>query len=413
MSPHRWIPMVVIVAPLPALAGPKEEAEAEHTRLAEEMRKLAGRNAWRGVESSYVRMLELVPKGVALTYDDHLFGAQAARDLGRITQVYERLERAKNVNPTKEVLDWMSDIDASYGRVRLIRDERFVGDSSFTVAEMPFAPDQRAAIGAAEAVVAETGSFVGLLPFGKYGYGGKELEVKPGGAVVTVELKPEATAGGDKKPAAKRRDGFRFDVGPLYTAVGTSDSPGVHPEAYSGLGLRAGLGWEIELSRHVGLIASAGYHGMLTGEKTSATEAGAETVLADEPQVGEAKDSLTLFYLWGGASYWVGNLALMAGPSWAGGMARASSVVADCGDASAPGCEHVAPGASEAWLSRTSATANFVKTGGAALGAFYGFAKAPGMRASRLGVSLYGGAQSDLVLLYPWAQVAISIAPGL
>lgn len=420
---NRLAPLIVMVASLPAWAGGNQESEAEHTRLAEEMRRLAGRNAWRGVEANYYQMLELAKKGVVLTYDDHLFGAQAARDAGKITQVYERLERAKNVDPTKEVLDWMTDIDASYGRVELVRDERFVGDSTLTVAELPFAPDQRSAIGTAQSEAVQTGGYVGLLPFGKYGYGGQEFEVKPGGAVVKITLAPAvaSTKKGEKgpkgekadKPAAKRRDGFRFDLGPMYTAVGESSAPGVHPEPYGGMGLRAGLGWEVELSRNIGLLAEAGYHGMLTGASVEATSANAGTDLTANPQVDGSKDSLTLFYLWGGASYWIGNLAIMAGPSWAGGTAKTTGLVANCDDATAPGCDTVASGASDSWKQVSPVNAGFVKTGGLTAGAFYGFSKVPGMRTARLGVSLYGGAQSDLAILYPWAQFAISIAPGL
>ena len=65
-------------------------SEAEHTRLAQEMRSLSDRGAWRGVEANYERMLGLERRGVVLSYEDHLLGAQAARDLGRITQVYQR-----------------------------------------------------------------------------------------------------------------------------------------------------------------------------------------------------------------------------------------------------------------------------------------------------------------------------------
>jgi hypothetical protein len=73
------VPIAALVAPLAAEAAGKTASEAEHTRLAEEMRKLAQRNAWRGVEGSYARMLVIEKDGVVLTYDDHLLGAQAAR----------------------------------------------------------------------------------------------------------------------------------------------------------------------------------------------------------------------------------------------------------------------------------------------------------------------------------------------
>ncbi len=401
----------------PAHAAPKDAAEAEHTRLAEEMRRLAKRNQWRGVEKAYQAMLELQEQGVELTYQDHFLAAQAARALGDVTDTYDRLRAAANVERTDEVANWLADIQASYGRVELKRDDHYVGDSSLTVDEMPFAPDQRATIQKATGEVNETGGYVGLLPFGSYTYGGKPFTVQPGGNIVRVVLQPESTS---RRAAAagqaKRRDGFRVDLGPIYTAVGASSAPGVRPEPFSGAGLRLGLGWEIEMKPDIGLVAEVGYHGMLGGGAEPSALPGvddAERDLSAAPEVQAYGDSLSFFYLFGGLSYWMGDLGIVAGPSWAGGSARTTGVVANCSDTSAPGCDTVAADPDAGVLARTPVSGSFVKAGGGMLGVYYGFMDMPGMRGSRLGVSLNGGAWTDLATLYPWGQLAISIAPSL
>ena len=95
---NRGIRGILIVALLlggttsgPAMAMSKAEAKAEHVRLSEDMRRLAKRAHWRGVDRSYRSMEGLLKKDVVLRYDDHFLGAQAARELGNVTLVYRRL----------------------------------------------------------------------------------------------------------------------------------------------------------------------------------------------------------------------------------------------------------------------------------------------------------------------------------
>ena len=89
-----------------AMAMSKAEAKAEQVRLSEDMRRLAKRAHWRGVDRSYRSMEALTRKDVVLGYDDHFLGAQAARELGNVTLVYRRLVKAKAVNATPDVTNW-------------------------------------------------------------------------------------------------------------------------------------------------------------------------------------------------------------------------------------------------------------------------------------------------------------------
>jgi len=169
-----------------------EQAEAD--RLSGEIRSLAGRQVWAGVERKYGQALAL--QGV-LESDVHLTAAYAARERGDLLSVYERLSRAAEVKPTKEVVDWLWDLDHNFGRVNLIADRK--GTAELKVKQMPLDPNRRQAVVAAIAQAEETGDFKGLLPRGEYSFVGQEFRVEPG-ISVRVEVSPKARRQGLEAP---------------------------------------------------------------------------------------------------------------------------------------------------------------------------------------------------------------------
>ena len=162
-----------------AYAGKREQAE--HTRLSEEMARLAARNAWRGVESSYLKMLELQRKGVVLRFEDLFTGAQAASNLGNITSTYRRASRALDAASSPEERQqaraWVDEIEASYGPVDLRIPGRHAEPILFEIASMPFDPQQRAAYQNTRAQILEGESYQGLLPVGEYTFGSTTFTV--------------------------------------------------------------------------------------------------------------------------------------------------------------------------------------------------------------------------------------------
>lgn len=160
-------------------------SEAEHVRLSEDIEQLASRQLWSGVEK---RFLELEKLGVTLTYEDLVHGAYAARALGNTQATYDRLRQAARLKGTRDVIDWLSSIDANYGHVELICHQS--RNAVLTVAEMPFEPDQRTAVEASIETLKRDGSFTGLLPRGTYYFNETEFKVEPGIAV-RIELSPK------------------------------------------------------------------------------------------------------------------------------------------------------------------------------------------------------------------------------
>ena len=241
---------------------------AEKLRLSEEEKKLASRNAWSGVERAYE---SLQATKCDLGFEQHFLGAEAARYLGKVFEQYERLTLSKTVatdaqaEELPKIEESLAGIDAAYGRVEIVGDPR--RRPVLTRAEMPFAPDQRKAIEWAQTVVAETGSFKGMLPLGPYTVGEIEFtsEVGPDFQVVTVgKVKrpagPVATTGGGPAPTTQNQSFLRYanilaTVGPGFVSSPESANPvllqdGKHAFAPSSVFLS---GFTIQLGGEAGL----------------------------------------------------------------------------------------------------------------------------------------------------------------
>ena len=178
----------------------KDVAEAEHERLAEEMKQLAERRVWSGVERDFQELLQL---GVALTLDDYLQGAYAARELGDVKAVHERLSAAARLKSRKDVVDWLWDIDNNYGVVELIATSG--RHATLTAAEMPFDPNQRKSVEQAIDIADKENQFLGMLPKGTYTFAGQKFSVDAG-LSVRIEVSPKQRRKGLVEPVIIYRD---------------------------------------------------------------------------------------------------------------------------------------------------------------------------------------------------------------
>ena len=147
----------------PQSAESEQFDQAEYARKAEEMRKLASRSIWPGVERIF---LELTDHNEVLSYDDYVIGAQSARALGKAAEMKERLGQAMKRNyRAEDTREWLDSVQTSFGVARIYADP---GAGTLAAVNPPFAPDLRASIEYAGKILAETGSFEGLLPAGEY-----------------------------------------------------------------------------------------------------------------------------------------------------------------------------------------------------------------------------------------------------
>ena len=163
----------------PAAASPEVRA-AEHSRLSSEIRSLARKSAWKGVDQAYDRISLL---RVEMSWEDHVYGAHASSELGDIAQTRARLFAAVQLRPEKGLIDWLWSLDQSYGSVRL----QGPAGSHLEASVLPLDPAQRRAIELAVERCAQTGIFEGLLPVGVYTFETHELRIEAG-EEITVEL---------------------------------------------------------------------------------------------------------------------------------------------------------------------------------------------------------------------------------
>jgi len=250
---------------------------AEKLRLGEEQKKLAARNAWAGVERSYEGLVETKCE---LGYDQHFLGSESARVLGKTWERYVRLEKALGFEENQELKDQMASIEADYGRIEIRGDPR--RRPTFSRAEMPFAPDQRKAIEWAETVIANTGSFYGMLPAGDYQVNELAVAVEAGnedfqlvavgkGAKRAGPSEGGDDSGGREDPGAIRYANLVATVGPsiIATTVGgesTLADGGSQfvPSPITASGFSAQVGGEIGLTYAepaLGVATVVGYSG--------------------------------------------------------------------------------------------------------------------------------------------------------
>jgi hypothetical protein len=393
MSPStRVLAFAALLLASPVFAG--EVEDAEHIRLTEEMRRLSKRNAWKGVEAAFVELEQLRDKrGVELSYEDYWLGAQSARAMGDINAVYNRLKAAAKADGTREVIEWLSDLDANYGQVTL--ESKKKEEVALTPAAMPFAPDQRAAIEAAQALIASDGEYQGLLPKGAYTFGPEAITVEAGGEPIELVLVDERPPKEEREPFELTYIGPRVNLGPAFTSAGEPSSvsweaDGFQPHGFSGAGARAGVGLQAGLGPKLGVLAEVGYHGGF-GAAVSGDELDAP---AGSPYELEGR-KLNTGYGWLAGEYRLGKLWINAGPIWSVGSAYTSDIPAAGEGAPCANCVVAARGT--------------IMAAGGAGGVAYALTDIGNLSGA---LSLLGGAQSDGSRLYTWGQLGFTLAPA-
>ena len=277
--------------------------QAELVRLDEDLRKLAGRNAWEGVEGIYARLRGLEAKGVELTLQQHSLGAQAALQLGHIREARGRfgLARAAGGSPQdfKRMTTFIEEIDRKYGSVQLTASGRSRKDVAVVCSPVPFATDARAAIQHATDELHLSGSFDGLLPVGSYTFGAASFVVATDSGVMKVDAAgaPDAVAAAspvedapkdkapkdkapkEPKPSRDKKDKVAGGTatGP-YVAASAGSATWVESGLESGYVATPGTGANLRLAGGtvvpagpVGLLGEVGWSGTFGGGGTASS----------------------------------------------------------------------------------------------------------------------------------------------
>lgn len=171
---HRLLLLTLLVAVPVAHAS-----EAEIKRLQTELHTLARRSTWTGVDRTYRALVDL---GVPLAGADHLAGYQAALQQGepllalyRVSRVTASEGEEDSWNEAQRVRTTLTE---QYGLVAFVVPEG--REPTLERLQMPFAPDQRAAIERATVLLKERRELRTLLPIGRYLVAGEPFDVAGG-----------------------------------------------------------------------------------------------------------------------------------------------------------------------------------------------------------------------------------------
>jgi hypothetical protein len=372
---------VGLVASVPATAFAGQVEEAEYQRLREEMHRMASRNAWDGVEAKFQEMLLLRDRGHEIAGPEWMLGAQAARAIGLMGPARDRLAEAVKTQPTPETIALIEEIDRVYGSVSL--EVQKGADGELKPAAMPFVPDQRKAIEVARKQITEQGSFDGLLPKGAYSLGEEQFVVEPGATPVRILIEaPPRDGQTARENFSFTYVGPRVELGPGYTR-GTN--PGVEgaPGAFGGVGARIGVGVEVGIKEKVGAYAQVGYQGLRSKVDNYREELDTAGYYPGH--------QLRLGWFSIGPTYRMGDIWASAGLTIGAGVAQAINDDAE---------------ADENILWNTSGP--MLMAGGQASVSYGVYDIGSSLT---LAVSVLGGVQNDSQRWYPWANLAVTLAP--
>lgn len=164
-----WAALALAAPELEPVTGPEEAA-----RLSLELRTLAQKGAWTGVERTWRALLAT---GEAPQARDAMIAASAAEAAGDLSLCRARLVSAKDAPdaPLDQLDPWIRRIDETYARVVFVAER-----ASLVALEQPFGTVERAAVARAVAAIEADGRFEGLLPPGPYLLGGVRIDARPG-----------------------------------------------------------------------------------------------------------------------------------------------------------------------------------------------------------------------------------------
>lgn len=382
--------LALLQALAPSALAASQADEAERDQIIEEMNVLAARQQWKGVEQQYARLEALERRGVEPGADAHMLGVEAARTAGDTDAVVHRLGRAiQSGHPTAG--EQRRDVLARYGRVRLELGARPPGDWKLEQVPAPFAPDARAAIERADAILHDRKRFEGFLPAGTYRIGERSFQVDAGPSETLIAM---AGSGAAAKKAAKKK-APKDEAAPAAAET----------EATTGLHARVGAGFGGATAPTEGVVAPPSGTGLTpvlgAGLAWRSGDLQVSGLLVGRALFASGGDGGQQLYL-GTAELLVGwdlgALRIEAGPLYGVGAGRTTGVAASA-DPSV-----CASGACDAELARGT-----VLGGGAEAGIsvpLFDTGSGTG------GLDLHAGAIGDGTRVAPWVTVALGISPG-
>ena len=251
------IPTIVLISSV-AFAESADAEQAEMERILEDMKQFREQANWVIVDKKYAQLLEF-SKGEP-TYEMHVLGAEAASNLGDVSAVRNRLEKALEIEEVAKTRQWYTSIEQSFSPVTIKVSKKLETTPELQIAMMPFFPEQQLAFTYAQEQLKKKGKFDGYLPFGDYTIGESTFNLTQGGDGFVVVVRPDGGSA-EPKTVSNSKFSYRLDMG--FSAANAGES-GVKGEAlpFGGVGTRVGVGAVVPLTDSLSMVGQLGYHGM-------------------------------------------------------------------------------------------------------------------------------------------------------
>jgi hypothetical protein len=371
-----------------AFADSAEAEQAEMERILEDMKQFREQANWTIVDKKYGQLLDF-SKGDP-TYDMHVLGAEAASNLGNVSEVSSRLQKALAIEEIPKTRQWLDSINQSYSPVTIRIPKKIESSPDLLIGMMPFFPDQQLAFAFAQEQLKATGKFQGYLPFGDYSIGDSSFNLSKGGTGEVVVVRTGGTP--KNKPSPSSSDSivaYRMDVGISAANAGQSSSNG-QALPFGGAGTRVGVGASYPISDMISVVGQIGYHGLFSaGESPSVS--GISMVGYDvTPTVYHG------VYTWLAGSMSLSQLEVLLGPTLEFANVQTQGLVL-----------------SDSQMEYTSGQGDYLSVQGALLASglsagvtYAAFEMGDGMQG---GLSTFVGTQSDGSRWYSWGQVSFTL----
>ena len=250
-------------------AQANEAKEAERVRIVEDMTRMSRRGTWNAVDNKYKELLEL-GKDVALP-EDHMLGATASFNMGRIEATCVRIQRtleaierlqddAKYAELKVQAENWISQLRSTFVPVNISINRSYQGEKELKIAQLPFLPEEADALKRAQKMLEEKGEFRGMLPLGEYTIGDVSFSLQ--GQNVDVLTPMEEYRIFIKVPEpTKIKIAPRINLsGTLTSSNNITNTKELNAVAFQGVGFKTSAGIDVLMGKRFHLFTELGMH---------------------------------------------------------------------------------------------------------------------------------------------------------
>lgn len=307
----------IAFATMSSMAHANEAKEAERVRIVEDMKRMSRRGTWLAVEKKYQKLLDLGKD--TLQPEDHMLGAQAALNLGKIESTCVRIQRTldaierlqdgeKYAQLKIDAENWLTQLRTTFVPVNISINRTYKGDTELKIGQLPFLPEENDALKRAQKMLAANGEYRGMLPLGEYTIGDVSFTLES----EQVDIRSPLS---DQRKFIKVPEPTQIVLSPRINLSGALSSSNritnekdLNAIAFEGFGFKTSAGVDVSFGKNIHLFTEVGMHQF--GKQVAIPDKYSET-LGIQPTDTSYKG----YFLWLGGQFDLAKLAISTGPT--------------------------------------------------------------------------------------------------